>query len=692
MRKWPPVFLSVVLLALLSAGIPGQRPAAADEDVRVLVVPVHGQIGVRTVYMVQSALRTAQDQAVSWVILDIDTHGGEVPSSKEIDALIADLAGSEVRTVAWVRHYAQSAGAYIALSCSELFMAPGSSIGAIVPVIMGGPTGIQQIPEPDIRNKLFAALRADVRAMIERRGNARPGLAKLAEAMVDPSLEVFEVTYEDESGVQMTGVLEREELRGLEERGLKILDRRSFPTRPLALSAEEATRIGFATGVSPSIEALVREELNEPVETIRYRDETWSEEAVAWLDGMKPVLFVLGFLLLLIEFKTPGVALPGILGLGMLGLAMFGSYLVGLAEWTEILLFFLGLGLVAVEILVFPVMVFGIAGVLCVGTGLVLSQQSFLLPENAAQEGILLGNVTQMFVLTIIVLVGSLTFWLVLPRVPGLRRILLPAPALSSTGAATSLGRREGADELRARILGREGVALTDLRPVGTMEIDSERYDAMTLGAYAVAGQRVLVIDAQLNQIIVEPVEDPAGGEQGDTGQVHLSVLILMWLVGLGFVLAEIFFPSAGVLSILAGLSLVSAIFLGYLQHGPITGHALLVTALVAIPATMIYGFRWLPHTAVGRWMMLAGPSPEDVHGAATAQGLEQYLHARGVALCDLRPTGIARIHGKRVDVVTRGELLEKDTSIVVLEIVGNRIVVTQDDAVAAESMEERRS
>jgi membrane-bound serine protease (ClpP class) len=48
----------------------------------------------------------------------------------------------------------------------------------------------------------------------------------------------------------------------------------------------------------------------------------------------------------------------------------------------------------------------------------------------------------------------------------------------------------------------------------------------------------------------------------------------------------------------------------------------------------------------------------------------------QGESLSDLRPTGIALIGGKRVDVVTRGELLERGSRVQVLMIEGNRVVV----------------
>jgi membrane-bound serine protease (ClpP class) len=47
-----------------------------------------------------------------------------------------------------------------------------------------------------------------------------------------------------------------------------------------------------------------------------------------------------------------------------------------------------------------------------------------------------------------------------------------------------------------------------------------------------------------------------------------------------------------------------------------------------------------------------------------------------GVTVSTLRPSGIARIAGQRLDVVTRGEMIDPGVEIRVVEVLGNRIVV----------------
>lgn len=681
-HRWIRLLLWSTLLGL--SGLLGRAPAQTPQESEpaaealVLVVKIEGEIGVRTVYMVQSALREALSTGARFVILDIDTPGGLIVSTKEIEGLIHRLQEHEVQVYAWVRHQAKSAGAYIALACDKLFMAPGSSIGAIQPVMIG-PGGVVEMPD-NYRRKLVSSMRANVRALLESRPGISKGLLKVAEAMVDREMVMFEVTYEDENGFQQAPeFIEQSELQALEQRNVKIVRREALGPGPLTLTASEAERYGFSSGTISSIEELVREELHEPWESVMYREETWSEGAVAWLDSMKPILFVLGFVLLLIELKTPGFAVPGALGALLLALAMFGSYLVGLAEWTEILLFFLGIGLIAVEIFVLPgMLIFGLVGILCMVFGLVLSQQSFFIPATVAQEDILLGNLTNMLMLTVVVIVGAVTMWKLTPHIPVFNRILQAAP--TTTGAAIHLGQQaESSESARARLVGLVGVTMTDLRPSGVVEADGERYDAVADGSFVARDTRVRVVAVQYNQVVVEAIED------AEAGEIDVGVLILLWALGLCFVIAEVFFPSMGILSILAALAFVSAIFLAYTQHSMMAGHITLVTAAVAVPIVVYYTLKILPNTPIGRVFLLKGPGRDFVAGAAQQPGIERYLNKRGSALSSLRPSGLARIEGERVDVITRGEMIDAGSPLQVIEVEGNRVVVSLDRSEAQE-------
>ncbi len=51
---------------------------------------------------------------------------------------------------------------------------------------------------------------------------------------------------------------------------------------------------------------------------------------------------------------------------------------------------------------------------------------------------------------------------------------------------------------------------------------------------------------------------------------------------------------------------------------------------------------------------------------------------ARGPALTQLRPSGVALINGQRVDVVTEGGLIERGAAVKVVTVEGARIVVRE--------------
>ena len=64
--------------------------------------------------------------------------------------------------------------------------------------------------------------------------------------------------------------------------------------------------------------------------------------------------------------------------------------------------------------------------------------------------------------------------------------------------------RRERAQELQSMV-GKHGVVLTQLRPVGVIDIDGERADALAETGLIEEGERVIVVEAYDNQLKVRP-------------------------------------------------------------------------------------------------------------------------------------------------------------------------------------------
>lgn len=149
----------------------------------------------------------------------------------------------------------------------------------------------------------------------------------------------------------------------------------------------------------------------------------------------------------------------------------------------------------------------------------------------------------------------------------------------------------------------------------------------------------------------------------------------LLMGAGLLLIIAEILIPSFGVLGGASALCLVAAVVLGY-QVDSTVGTGFLIAAIVLVPAMILLGLKILPRGPFAKHLVAPGPSFEDGRVVdPRAVGLEGH---EGVVESPLRPSGTARIDGRRIDVVSRGEMIEVGARVRVLEVKGNRVVVAR--------------
>lgn len=152
---------------------------------------------------------------------------------------------------------------------------------------------------------------------------------------------------------------------------------------------------------------------------------------------------------------------------------------------------------------------------------------------------------------------------------------------------------------------------------------------------------------------------------------------VLLLLLGLGLVLAEVLFPSFGVLSVLATAALVGSVALAFGESTTL-GIRFLVALALLVPVVILAGFKLFPRTPFGRRMTVAGLS---FGSSPTLDARDLGLAGKtGVVEAPCRPAGMARIEGRRVDVVARGEFLDVGARVRVAEVQGNRVVVTREE------------
>ncbi|QDU68404.1 NfeD family protein [Engelhardtia mirabilis] len=156
-----------------------------------------------------------------------------------------------------------------------------------------------------------------------------------------------------------------------------------------------------------------------------------------------------------------------------------------------------------------------------------------------------------------------------------------------------------------------------------------------------------------------------------------MTLALILLGLGLALVLAEVFIPSFGVLSFLAAASIIGSVIAAF-QEDTGTGVNFLLAVALLLPVTLVVAFKLLPQSPFGKRYTLGGLSFQST-AATDARDLD-LVGQEGEVLTPLRPAGYARIGGRRVDVVSRGESIGIGEPVRVLEVVGNRVVVVRSE------------
>ncbi len=426
----------ILILLLVISLLPTAIGSSATPQPSVYVVPVSGLVEKGLYRYLERAFAEAADAGASAIILELNTPGGTLDAAFGISDLILD---SPVPVYAYVRHSALSAGAFLALSCRRLYMAPGSTIGAAEVRTLTG----EEIDDV----KTQSAWEAKMRAVAIQQGKD----PQVAAAMVNRGIEI--------EGVVGEGSL-------------------------LTLTDAEALDLGFADGVyNTRSDLLVELELlgvevrtvaTSPAETLaRYI----TNPVVATL------LITIGLAALVIEVMTPGFGVGGAISILAFSLFFGGHVFAGLAGKEVIFLFVLGIILLLVEAFIPNFGIVGLTGLTAVIASVVLS---------AATTGQGLRIVVAALFLALIIIVISLRF---------LKRTGLWSQIILQYAETKDLGYVGPGDS--SHLVGLSGLTLTPLRPAGMAKIDGKRVDVVSEGGFVAQGTEVKVVGAEGSRIVV---------------------------------------------------------------------------------------------------------------------------------------------------------------------------------------------
>lgn len=397
----------------------------------VVVIEVQGVINPLTAQYLDRTLRLAGQRAARVVVLVLDTPGGLESAMRE---MVQALLESPLPTVVYVAPRgarATSAGMFITLAADVAAMAPATHIGAAHPVPLGA--------EVEISETMEEKMTSDAAALVRSVATARGRNAEWAERAVRENLSVTADEALEQGIIDLVANDFDDLLHQIDGRGVTT----AWGTAVLRTAGVPVER--------------------HPMNLIERFMHIISDPNIAYL------LLSIGTLCLMAELSDPGLSVPGVASVlcFILAFMALGSLPV---NWAGVALLALAAVLFAIGLFTETEAIVTVAGLVPFILGSLLLFSPFTPTSPAAPD-------------------LRVSPWLI--GVMSLGILAFSFVVLRAIIAANRLPPQSGAE----RLVGRRGVACTDLTPEGQVRVELEDWSAVAVDEGSIrAGEPVQVV------------------------------------------------------------------------------------------------------------------------------------------------------------------------------------------------------
>lgn len=150
---------------------------------------------------------------------------------------------------------------------------------------------------------------------------------------------------------------------------------------------------------------------------------------------------------------------------------------------------------------------------------------------------------------------------------------------------------------------------------------------------------------------------------------------IMCLLAGLICVIIEMFHPGFGAPGILGSILLIVGVILYAKTLIQALVMVIIIIAILGVALTIVLQSASKGHLAKH---LVLKDSLDESESFSNLGDLEYFVGSEGVSLTVLRPAGTADFNGVKLDVVSEGDFISKDTAVKIIKVEGHRIVVKQ--------------
>jgi len=465
--------IAIIVLAGCAAASPNALRAETVD-----VITIDGPINVVAYSYLADALKGAAASDAECLVVQLDTPGGDLGSTKKI---IQAMLAAKTPVVVFVRppgSHAASAGTFLLMAGHVAAMAPTTRTGAAHPVFIGpiglpGPDRDREKKEEDddksnsdgkeketdhMMEKVLNDSVASIRGIARARGRNADWAEKAVRgsAVVEEN-EALELNVIDLIADDLDDLLNKIDVRTSLRRQL----------RAVKMQMQLSGAVGpFAVGDVRALLALARErqhlarelrvaslQMHTAGARLRYRPMSWRQRVLYIIadPNIFYILFLFGIYGIIYELMRPGMIFPGVVGAVCLILAFFAMQVLPV-HWAGALLILLGIGLLLAEIKITSYGLLTVGGIICLTLG------SLMLIKRADGEYMEYLRISWMLILAAVLTTAGIFILFVTAGLVAQRRKV-------TTG-------REG-------LVGQVGVAHGRLDPEGTVFLHGELWRAV---------------------------------------------------------------------------------------------------------------------------------------------------------------------------------------------------------------------